>query len=472
MATTTAPSLAEERAWWREHPDPQVTRTADRLTLWNYPVAGTDLAPAHAAALRAFLQVLALAPALTSTSIEVVGHASVTGEGNVGIARRRAERIGAHLRQLGFISVEVSAAGDTAPADAGTTGQALARNRRVEVTMVHAAVEPEPRLPVEPWQPAPPRVDPTGGAGRGGVGGFFEVPIELKLDEVDDGRVHATLTAIGKLKVKVRSGPAASAEGLVLKDGKLSAKFETELVGKLKGKLGFDPGGDGKPPSAKATIAGEVFGFPVETGFQTKPQFFTVSIVLGKLKLEPIELEGLTFELEVDLQARIDIGPSPRLLARLGVSAGAPGVVLVGTVVGTAVVIAGCAYLVDQAKQEGLRRALDLAERDGAAARVTYEALGATRAAAVQFEQRRLDWSRVSTGEADVRARFEAGQSAVGAWLDGLGAGRADKVAAWKASFAPQGDTEAFRSTCESVIQRFRPYDKEPPAVLSVLPEL
>jgi len=470
VPTTTAPSLAEERAWWREHPDPQVTRTADRLILWNYPVAGTDLAPAHAAALRVFVQYLALSPALTSTSLEIVGHASVTGEGNDGIARQRSEKVAAHLRGLGFVTLGVSTAGDSQPADPGMSGQALARNRRVEVTLYHPSVLPEPRLPVEPWQPTP-----TGGdapEGGGGVGGFFEVPVEIKVDDVDDGRVHATLTAVGKLKVKVSRGEAKNAEGIVLKDGKLSAKFEAELVGHLKGKLGFDPGGDGKPPSAKATIAGQVFGFPVETGFQTKPQFFTVTVTLGKVVVDPIELEGLTFELGLELQVRIDIGPSPRLLVRLGISAGAPGIVAVGTVVGTVVVIAGCAYLVDEAKREGLQRALDVAERDGAAARVTYEAFGATKAAGVKFSNRRLEWSRASTSEADVRAAFEAGQSAVGTWLDQLGGGRADKVAAWAAAYTAQANTEDFDRTCDQVVQHFQPYDKEPPAVLSVLPRL
>ncbi|QIM19947.1 hypothetical protein G7075_00385 [Phycicoccus sp. HDW14] len=350
MPTRTAPSLAEERAWWREHPDPQVTRTADRLTLWNYPVAGTELAPAHAAALQSFLAVLALAPALTATSIEIVGHASVTGEGNDGIARQRAEKIAAHLRRLGFVKMDVSTAGAAQPADPGTSGQALARNRRVEVTLYTPAVEPEPRLPIEPWKPTPTGGDPPS---NGGVGGFFEVPVEIQLDDVDDGKVHATLTLVAKLKVKVTRGEAKNAEGIVLKGGKLSAKFEAELVGHLKGKLGFDPGGDGKAPSAKATVAGQVFGFTVEAGFQTKPQFFTVTVSLGKVKVEPIELEGLTFDLELEGQVRIDIGPSPRLMARLGIAASAPGIVAVGTVVGTVVVIAGCAYLVDEAKREG-----------------------------------------------------------------------------------------------------------------------
>ncbi len=469
MPTTTAPSLAEERAWWRAHPDPQVTRTADRLILWNYPVAGTDLASGHAAALREFVQVLALAPALTSTSVEIVGHASVTGEGNADIARQRSEKVAAHLQQLGFAKLGVSTAGDSQPVDAGTSGQALARNRRVEVALYRASIEPEPRLPVEPWEPTP---DGRYAAPNGGVGAFFEVPVEIAVDDVDDGQVHATLTAVGKLKIRVSRGEAKNAEGIVLKAGKLSAKFEAEIVEHLKGKIGFDPGGDGKPPSAKATIAGQVFGFPVETGFQTKPQFFTVSVTLGKVRVDPIELEGLTFELEFDLQLRIDIGPSPRLVARLGISAGAAGIVAVGTVAGTVVVIAGCAYLVAEAKAEGLQRALAVAERDGAAARVSYEAFGATKAVGVKFANRRLEWSRASTGEADVRAAFEAGQSAVGAWLDRLGSGRTDKVAAWAAAYTAQTTTEDFDRTCELVIQRFRPYDKEPPAVLSVLPQL
>lgn len=469
MPTTTAPSLAEERAWWREHPDPQVTRTADRLILWNYPVAGTDLAPAHAAALRVFVQNLALSPALTSTHVEIVGHASVTGEGNDGIALQRSDKVAAHLRQLGFVKLAVTASGDGQPSDPGTSGQALARNRRAEVTLYQGSVEPEPRVPVEPWQPTPTGGEPSTG---GGVAGFFEVPVEIKLDDIDDGKIHATLTAVGKLKVKVSRGEAKNAEGIVLKEGKLSAKFEAELVGHLKGKLGFDPGGDGKPPSAKATIAGQVFGFPVETGFQTKPQFFTVTVTLGKVKVDPIELEGLTFELELELQVRIDIGPSPRLLVRLGISAGAPGIVAVGTVVGTVVVIAGCAYLVDEAKREGLQRALDVAERDGAAARVVYEAFGATKAAGVKFSNRRLEWSRASTIEADVRAAFEAGQSAVGTWLDGMGSGRAEKVAAWAAAYTAQANTEDYDKTCEAVVRLFRPYDKVPPTVLSVLSDL
>jgi hypothetical protein len=469
VPTTTAPSLAEERAWWREHPDPQVTRTADRLILWNYPVAGTDLAPAHAAALRFFVQNLALSPALTASSVEIVGHASVTGEGNDGIARQRAEKAAAHLRELGFVKLGVSTAGDSQPADPGTSAQALARNRRVEVTLYTPSVEPEPRLPIEPWKPTPTGGEPPS---NGGVSGFFEVPVEVQLDDIDDGKVHATLTLIGKLKVKVAKGEAKNAEGIVLKGTKLSAKFEAELVGHLKGKLGFDPGDDGKPPSAKASVAGQVFGFPVEAGFQTKPQFFTVTVTLGKVKVDPIELEGLTFELELEAQVRIDIGPSPRLMARLGIAAGAPGIVAVGTVVGTVVVIAGCAYLVDEAKREGLQRALDVAERDGAAARVVYEAFGATKEAGVKFAARRLEWSKATTSEADVRAAFESGQSAVGTWLDGLGAGKVDKVAAWATAYTAQANTEDFDKTVEQVIQKFQPYDKQPPPVLSVLPEL
>jgi hypothetical protein len=34
------PALVEgkvdEQAWWKDHPVPQVTRTDDRLVLWNY----------------------------------------------------------------------------------------------------------------------------------------------------------------------------------------------------------------------------------------------------------------------------------------------------------------------------------------------------------------------------------------------------------------------------------------------------
>ncbi|QIM19948.1 hypothetical protein G7075_00390 [Phycicoccus sp. HDW14] len=90
----------------------------------------------------------------------------------------------------------------------------------------------------------------------------------------------------------------------------------------------------------------------------------------------------------------------------------------------------------------------------------------------MRFSARRLEWSRVTTSEADVRAAFESGQSAVGTWLDGLGAGKADKVAAWATAYATNVNTDDFDRVTEQVVQKFSPYEKQPPEVLSVLPDL
>ena len=68
MSTLAVSGGVDERSWWKEHPDPQVTRTEDRLVLWNYPVGDSKLADTHAAALRSFLSILSLARGSTQTS--------------------------------------------------------------------------------------------------------------------------------------------------------------------------------------------------------------------------------------------------------------------------------------------------------------------------------------------------------------------------------------------------------------------
>jgi outer membrane protein OmpA-like peptidoglycan-associated protein len=105
MATTTLVSEVDEQTWWKEHPEPGVTRTDDRLVLWNYPVGKSDLSDVHADAVRNFLQSLAISLGRGSTAssrstVSITGHASRTGEAsmNDGLARDRAEAVAVYLR--------------------------------------------------------------------------------------------------------------------------------------------------------------------------------------------------------------------------------------------------------------------------------------------------------------------------------------------------------------------------------------
>ncbi len=186
-----------EQAWWTANREPQVTQTADRLVLWNYPVGRTELAGTHAAAVRSFLHVFFLAPELTGNAVAVCGHASATGEAaaNVALATGRANNVAKLLTDLGFKGFEVTAAGSSQPADTAPTGQAMARNRRVELTKsavtditpgpVPAPVSTPPKAAKEP------RAKPTGGAETaeveslevvGGSGMVFQEPAVNKDD--------------------------------------------------------------------------------------------------------------------------------------------------------------------------------------------------------------------------------------------------------------------------------------------------
>lgn len=130
------PALVEgkvdEQAWWKDHPEPQVTRTDDRLVLWNYRVGKTELSDVHAQALSSFPQILPLAVgsrARHRSTVSICGHASATGERslNDSLARERAENVATYLRDLGLQNLEVSSAGSSEPLAPAPSGQALAR---------------------------------------------------------------------------------------------------------------------------------------------------------------------------------------------------------------------------------------------------------------------------------------------------------------------------------------------------------
>lgn len=205
----------DERAWVRQHPEPQVTRSEDRLVLWNYPVGKADLLPPHEAALRQFTFLDSLGPEASTAEFSVRGHASRTGEGlfdNLALSRQRAEGVGKILRRIGFRFVNVSAAGTAEPADAADAGQSFARNRRVEVTkfIPPVKVKPLPRAPGAAPPSTPPAQRPSSGSGIGAI-----IP-ELKLKLITfEGQIagyvdfEATIEATFKGKVRGPNGDLA-----------------------------------------------------------------------------------------------------------------------------------------------------------------------------------------------------------------------------------------------------------------------
>lgn len=90
-----ATPLRTEQDWARQHPVPESTEEGMLLSLWNYPVAKSDLAPKHRAALDWFLSVELLGSGSTGrskTEIYLTGHASDTGDdaANEMLSRQRA----------------------------------------------------------------------------------------------------------------------------------------------------------------------------------------------------------------------------------------------------------------------------------------------------------------------------------------------------------------------------------------------
>jgi OmpA family len=462
MALTVTGEV-DEHAWWKEHPDPQVTRTQDRLVLWNYPVSKTALADTHAAALRAFLQDLFLGPAQTGSTVSICGHASATGEAstNEALAHERAANVAKYLRGFGFEKLEVTSAGASQPADPAPSGQALARNRRVEVTRYAATIEPPPRQPVDPFTPTPKPGQPP--APPPGVGGYFEAGFDFPLGEFEEGDLSAKFTAIGKAKVKVARGDPKNAEGLVLSGGKLSPEFKAQLAEKLDLKLGIDPGGKGKPRTAKVSVEGEVWGFPVEVGFQTDRHFILMEVTLGTVKVPDIELGNVTFSLEVELTVLVEFGPSKAAIARTALLTGltvGEGAAAAGVLVVAAVIIGGTIYASESAKQKFADLIVDTATRDGAASRVAFEALGADQAALAALDQHRLDLYKV--GRETSLTGFESGRKMVEAYLGSLGEKSAPTIQAWTEKFAKNSNATDFDVIRNKILLLLDPYQNDP----------
>ena len=149
-----ATALQTEQVWAAQHPVPESTVQDMLLSLWNYPVAKSDLAPEHRAALDQFLGAALLGGSArpSKTEVYLTGHASGTGDddANMTLSERRAKNVARYLLSRGVPQqqMRIDWVGASDPVDSGTSGLAAARNRRVDV-LKFTPSEPEPRPPVD-----------------------------------------------------------------------------------------------------------------------------------------------------------------------------------------------------------------------------------------------------------------------------------------------------------------------------------
>lgn len=427
MTETLLDDKLAERNWWKDNPEPNVSRTDDRLVLWNYPIGKADLADVHAQALRYFLQELAFGveTGRSRSVVTIIGHASRTGEASMNdeIARDRAEVVGAYLRGLGFKNenLEISSGGSSHPWFPSLTPGALARNRRVEVSRLNPPAQPAPREPIDTSKrtgiPPSTSLSPTAGGAYA-----FKASVDWKFYEAEHGFVSVKASFVGELRGEV-SGGDVTVIGIEFEGKNLSPELQAKISENLEAKVGIERGEKGKPDTLKATIEGEVWGFPIEFGLQTDPHFGLLEVSLPPVTIAEFEYRGVKIKGEFEGKVRLELGPSKALLARLGTTSEAlvvagveVGAAASGVLIVTAVIIGGTIYAAENGKREMAEFVVEMAVRDGAASCVAYEALGATKDARVIYEQHRVDLYNL--GGAPSRDGFDAGEKLVTEYLN------------------------------------------------------
>lgn len=395
-------ALRDEKEWARLYPAPQHTEEDMLLSLWNYPVTRTDLVPAHREALKKFLagdfQHVKMAR-WTETVIYVTGHASDSGEAasNDSLSRQRARKVVQFLVSEGFPESQIreSGVGATEPATSGSSGYSASRNRRVDVLRVLPTVE-EVLPPIGPGpRPPDPEPQPDWKVPRGALPSSLTVdlPLDIPLPPIQTAEVIVGGKIGGVLKVKVDDKGGGWGGGLAINNGKLTAKFEQKILDDLKGKVSFEAPSAGSGAMLKAGGEFRIGKMDTTLGLQTKlPNFVYCEFSFEAFRLPDIELGDVHVSMTLKPTLKIEAGPGPAMLARAGVTAGTAASVAAGTLLLTALFVAGAAKVVDNAKQEGLSFARVLARRAGVAARVAYEVAGAQ--AATDFKEEQLKWTR------------------------------------------------------------------------------
>jgi hypothetical protein len=462
-----------ETDWAKRHPVPESTASGDLLMLWNYPVAKSDLSTVHKNAIHRFLAPEWLeGPASSSAELTVHGHASDTGDSklNEALARARAENVARFLRAQGVSSrlIFVSSAGAAEPVDSGSSGLALAKNRRVDVTKYTPAL-PEPPLPPLDLggSPEPAPVPSPSGSVPTHSSTAIEVPISLPLQPIRTSEVFIDSRLEGTLKLRVDEKGRGWGGTAVLSGGKLTPKAEAEIFKNVMGKITFEPSSSGKPASLKVGAEKKDWLLAPEIGLQINPKFLYINLTLGEVPLPDVVLGDTHIAVKLVGKIKCEIGPGPAMLARAAragvlvsdaLAAVAPVAIYVGPIAGgvgvALLVMGGTAYAIQQAKEEGVRFSRLLAQRDGAGSRLALEIIGNDVRAA--FAERKLQWSKVQISMED---DFNAGVRGVEAMLR-KPEERSAKGAAWKVRFANDG-TRDFTLIRERVFHAVGGYNND-----------
>jgi hypothetical protein len=423
-----ATALRTEQDWARQHPVPESTEEDMLLSLWNYPVAKSDLAPEHRAALDRFLGAALLGGGArpSKTEIYLTGHASDTGDDavNEALSRQRTEKVARYLHDRGVRSeqMRIDWAGANDPVDRGNSGLAAARNRRVDVLRFTPS-EPEPRPPVDVIEPPPP---PPGRTPT-----FKLPPPRMSTATIEDTitvdyprRATPWYVISGKIDVILKLKATADVDGFAAgiktsPTGKFGIKADGEIARHIKSKFSVDVDPDKR--SANVKLGAELTDKPFkpEIGIQAKPDFFYLTLLLAEMPIDDFEAGGVHFSGTMSMKGTLNFAPGPAAL-------------MVASPIIVALLILGLTvYGIDAAKAEQTRYARLLAAREGIAARIAWELVGMSGEAA--YKARQLEWHQA---KGDTETEFLAGANEINRLLSQSPEHRTAWNTAWKKKYA------------------------------------
>jgi len=401
-----ATALQTEQDWAQQHPVPESTVQDMLLSLWNYPVAKSDLAPEHRAALDQFLGEALLGGSArpSKTEVYLTGHASDTGDdaANMTLSKQRAENVARYLLSRGVPQeqMRIDWVGASDPVDRGNSGLVAARNRRVDV-LKFTPSEPEPRPPVdiiEQPQPPPPGHVPA-----------FKLPSP----QISTATIEDTVTVefpqqrtpwyiiSGKIDVILKLTSTDSGDGIAAgiktsSTGKFGIKADGEIAEHVKSKFSVDVDSDKRKLSLKLGAELTDKPFKPEFGVQAKLDSFYITVTLGEVPISDFEAGGVRFSGTMAFKGTVNFAPGPAALA-------------VASPIIVAILILGLTvYGIEAAETEQTRYAGLLAAREGIAGRIAWELAGTGAQAA--YEARRLEWRKANT---TMESQFIAGANEI-----------------------------------------------------------
>ena len=450
-----ATALQTEQDWAEQHPVPESTVQDMLLSLWNYPVAQSGLAPQHRAALDQFLGVALLGGSArpSKTEVYLTGHASDTGDdaANMALSKQRAENVARYLLSRGVPQdqMRIDWVGASDPVDRGTSGLAAARNRRVDV-LKFTPSEPEPRPPVDIIDQPQPQPPPPG-----------HVPaFKLPSPQISTATIEDTVTVefpqqrtpwyiiSGKidiiLKLTSTDGGDGIAAGVKMSPtGKFGIKADGEIAEHVKSKFSVDVDSDKRKLSLKLGVELSDKPFKPEIGIQAKLELFYVTVNLGEVPITDFEAGGVHFSGTMAFKGTLNFAPGPAALA-------------VASPIIVAMLILGLTvYGIEAAETEQTRYAGLLAAREGIAGRIAWELAGI--GAQAEYEARRLEWRKANTA---MEAQFIAGANEVNRILGASPEARSAWDSEWKKKYASD-NTADFQTLFARVFDNVGDHEPE-----------